>query len=342
MTDAAQSAGFPATYSRLLANELQLTGDTLPALLAGTALTPDDLLSLSHTVSAADQYRLIRNALAFERQPALGLWIGCRMPLSAHGAIGMALATAPTPLEAFRVMARFGQLRVPVLTTHVSEGDHWVTLEVHSQLPMDAVGRFLIEVLLASALTFIGERGTPQLSLAFPPPDHADAYRALLGITPRFGQPTHQLRIQRSALLHPNPLHDPLLHPHALALCEQLQTPQQPDSQWQTRVTALLRQHPGRLWPLEDIARALHVAPRTLTRHLHREGHRYQQLRDQELQRQARQLLRQSDHTVTSVALMLGYQDVASFRRAFQRWTGEAPGPWRRQHERDWPEKSPD
>ena len=40
-------------------------------------------------------------------------------------------------------------------------------------------------------------------------------------------------------------------------------------------------------------------------------------------------LIRESSHTVTSIAPLLGYSEIASFTRAFQRWTGRAPSQYR-------------
>ena len=43
----------------------------------------------------------------------------------------------------------------------------------------------------------------------------------------------------------------------------------------------------------------------------------------------ARQMLSQTDMTVTGIAYRLGYTDVASFVRGFRRVTGQSPTAWR-------------
>ena len=96
------------------------------------------------------------------------------------------------------------------------------------------------------------------------------------------------------------------------------------------QVLALLHKAEGQA-DLDTIADRLHMSPRTLIRKLKQEDTRFQQLRDQTLSRRATQLLSLPHYTVAAVAEDLGYTDVASFRRAFQRWFGTSPGKFRQE-----------
>ena len=57
---------------------------------------------------------------------------------------------------------------------------------------------------------------------------------------------------------------------------------------------------------------------------------RFRQLLDGVRFRESAQLLEQSDLTVEQIALRLGYSSPANFSRAFRRWSGHAPGAYRR------------
>ncbi|GIX18013.1 MAG: transcriptional regulator [Rhodothalassiaceae bacterium] len=94
---------------------------------------------------------------------------------------------------------------------------------------------------------------------------------------------------------------------------------------WTGRVRAAL--HRG-CTSLEDVAAALHVAPRTLRRHLRSEGARFRQLRAELTNERARLLLAQG-WSVDRVAEDLGYADTRSFRRAFVSWNGMTPAAFR-------------
>ncbi|MCC2658235.1 MAG: AraC family transcriptional regulator [Panacagrimonas sp.] len=84
-------------------------------------------------------------------------------------------------------------------------------------------------------------------------------------------------------------------------------------------------------WPaLTECARALHLSSATLQRHLAREGLSFQSLKDELRRDLAIQRLNTSRVPLTELASELGFADSASFQRAFKKWTGGAPGMYRR------------
>jgi AraC-like DNA-binding protein len=88
---------------------------------------------------------------------------------------------------------------------------------------------------------------------------------------------------------------------------------------------------------LARMAAGLCMSPRTLKRRLRAHGVRFRQLLDGVRFRESAQLLEQSDLTVEQIALRLGYSSPANFSRAFRRWSGHAPGAYRRAEAlRDW------
>ena len=154
---------------------------------------------------------------------------------------------------------------------------------------------------------------------AAPPPVHVGEYARFLHSPCHFWSGENRVVIPLSVLAQPNPFRDKALYRQALSQCEQLEQEQQVTvADWRQRILHLLRQHPGKLWTLAELAGYFHVSGRTLIRYLKAEGVSYQQLLDQELARQALDLLQIERHTVESVALALGYQDATAFRRALQ------------------------
>ena len=85
------------------------------------------------------------------------------------------------------------------------------------------------------------------------------------------------------------------------------------------------------LWPdLARTAQALHMSPSTLQRRLAAEGSSFQALKDQLRREVAIYRLHTSDTALAKLAIELGFSDTAAFQRAFKRWTGLAPGSYRR------------
>jgi AraC-like DNA-binding protein len=70
------------------------------------------------------------------------------------------------------------------------------------------------------------------------------------------------------------------------------------------------------------------MSRRTLQRELRLHGTTYQLLVERFRARHATILLRERRLETKDIAFVLGFQDVGSFRRAFQRWTGCAVGEW--------------
>ncbi|MGV8892680.1 MAG: AraC family transcriptional regulator [Burkholderiaceae bacterium] len=77
-------------------------------------------------------------------------------------------------------------------------------------------------------------------------------------------------------------------------------------------------------------ARALHFSVRTLSRRLAEEGTTFQVVKD-ELRRDIAILqLIKTDLPIATIGSAIGFDDPATFNRAFKLWTGSAPGAYRR------------
>lgn len=80
---------------------------------------------------------------------------------------------------------------------------------------------------------------------------------------------------------------------------------------------------------IHDIAQELHISSRTLQRRLAEEGVQFQHLLEQVRHKLAKNYLQSSELELTEIAFLLGYQEPASFHRAFLQWEGQPPGQWR-------------
>lgn len=79
-------------------------------------------------------------------------------------------------------------------------------------------------------------------------------------------------------------------------------------------------------------ARELGVSARTLQRRLHELGTSYQAVLDAVRRETARHLLDSTDMAHGEIAFFLGFEEVNSFMRAFQRWERHTPAQWRALH----------
>lgn len=327
---------FPATYSRLMARELQLDEAGQQALLAGTSLTPETLTRLDVEIAADEQFTIIRNALALSGDPAFGLQWGSHLYTSAHGALGQLITASASVAEGMRAISRYPYLRGRFADVSMSQDEGWLDIHMTSLLPLDEVGLFFMEALLMttqrSIELILGHRFSEgEILLGYPPPGHAASYARYLLCPYRFSAATTCIRIPLRLADTPNPLSDPEGFREAQRRCELINATIRQRDGWQQRVAALLAAHPGQIWTQQEIAAHLGLSTRTLIRHLKAEGSSYQAILDDTLSRQAKASLALPRHTVEAVALALGYQDVSAFRRAFKRWCGMSPAQYKQQ-----------
>jgi AraC-like DNA-binding protein len=81
---------------------------------------------------------------------------------------------------------------------------------------------------------------------------------------------------------------------------------------------------------VSEVAASMHMSSRTLQRRLEGESTRFTEVLDRARLGEARRLLADPSASLTDVAFRLGFADLATFSRAFKRWTGKPPGQWRR------------
>ena len=82
------------------------------------------------------------------------------------------------------------------------------------------------------------------------------------------------------------------------------------------------------------VAERLAMTARTLQRRMRDEGAQFARLRDQVRMEYACRRLRHGECDMPALARRLGFSDIANFYHAFRRWTGCAPGAYRKNQAR--------
>ncbi|PMR77348.1 AraC family transcriptional regulator [Billgrantia endophytica] len=81
---------------------------------------------------------------------------------------------------------------------------------------------------------------------------------------------------------------------------------------------------------VKDVAAALHMSVRTLSRRLAAEGTHFQAVKDEFRRDFAVQALTRTERPLLGISDDLGFEDLACFSRAFKAWTGNSPAAYRR------------
>lgn len=159
------------------------------------------------------------------------------------------------------------------------------------------------------------------------PSDRAEL-RRVLGPNLQFDAPDNSLLIEPALL--DRPLRSAGSRTRAL-LRHVLRTEQEPvDPGLVERVDSVIRAMlPYARCTLPDLSRALGMAPRTLQEHLQARGRSFQDIRDAVRADLAAKYLRDSRLSLTQIADVLGFAELAVFSRCFRRWHGTSARQWR-------------
>ena len=335
---------FPMTLLEIAADR----GFSMTELLARAkiAMAPGEIFETGLSFEQQDELmHVVGQALD---DPRLGVEMGWRLPPTALGSVGYAVLSSATGAEALEVTQRFWPLvgRATILT--IDTRGEITSIGIAVRLPMDEARRImLIESTFVSiyrgvlALVPDATEDT-EVWFDFPEPLQAAHVRMRLGVV-RYDMPACQFRFPTRFLSRPLPMANPVALRAAVKWCEREETERGlAEARWTDRVQADLKAGPGGYASLEQIARRLGMAPRTLRRRLREEGTRYSVLLETARRRDALRLLENPSLTAQQIAEMLGYLDPANFTRAFRRWTRQTPSAYRRALARGTAPNAPD
>jgi AraC-like DNA-binding protein len=325
----------PINYVRLIARELQLKEGDLALLLQDTALEPADLQTGGATLTVAEQFTILRNALNISGDAALGFRIGKLLHVSTHGSLGMAALTSTNLHEAITALCDYARIRAPFIHIEAEIKGQQMVLAIQSSLDIDADIRpttmegfcMLIQQIVEFVIT--RELDDGEVLLDYSPPAHAEAYRREFHSPVRFDCDRVEFRVPRSLLSTPCPTADRDAYLHATQLCRETLRKLIGNDSTEAQVKRILLASPLGTISQQAVAQQLCITPRTLIRRLKHENTSYRNVHESVLTELARQYLTEQSISVDVVAELLGYSDAANFRRAFKRWHGATPQQYR-------------
>lgn len=301
-------------------------------VLAGTGLRTPELLAADTVVSAHQEMTAVRNlAVRLGHPPHLGVELGRYYRVTTLGPYGYACLTAPTIGAALGVALEFWELTYGfgTLEAEVVEQNLYVRYLDHG-IPED-VRPLIVERDLLAAFSVVGElAGRPvrprEVRLSYPAPAHTDGLTRILGVAPRFEQPSNSVSFPLGVLDQSLPHADPDAHARFVEQCRGLLARRR-----DTSAAELVRELRARLAgaggtpSFEELAERAAISPRTLRRRLAAAGTSYRVLLDQARHAAADRLLAETGDSVEEIAVRLGYAEAASFIHAYKRWTGTTP-----------------
>ncbi|MGK8184076.1 ornithine utilization transcriptional regulator OruR [Pseudomonas aeruginosa] len=324
----------PVAYAEALLDLVAEYGVSRQALFDAARVRPEVLDSPNGRLSFLDFNQLTYSAQALCGEPALGLVLGQRLNVSAHGILGYAVLSSANLGKAIQFALKYYRVLGLAYELELVLDDGRAELRAVESMPLGAASVFAAEGLMATlysiACFLVGEPlQDVRVGFAYPPPAHARRYAEVFGVAAEFEQPWHWLSMPSEYLERPMALANPATVQMCEQQCEALLATLDVQEGLLTRVRRLLLARPGDFPDLEQAARELHTSGRSLRRHLLSLGTTYQQVLDDVRKRLALQYLTTTQLPLYEIALLLGFNDSSNFRRAFRKWTGKLPSDYR-------------
>jgi AraC-like DNA-binding protein len=301
-------------------------------LLAGSGIRLDDLQRSETRITISQEMRVCANAAALRN--SLGLELGLRMHVSAYGMLGYALLASPTLGDALRLALDYPALLGTYFGLSLQQDGDLVWLRADGYREQQELEAFHVEFCLASLKLICDDLLGATLPLAgarfrHTAPDYREQYLRSFACPLNFQAEDNAFGFASSWLAQPLPLADPITYRDMREQCRQRNNEFVHRQTLIVRIRLLLRDRLADAPSLEQLAQQVHCSARSLRRHLQAAGTSYQALLDELRYEKARELLSQGQMPICRIAEAMGYSETASFRHAFQRWSGLPPSRFR-------------
>jgi AraC-like DNA-binding protein len=299
-------------------------------LLRKAGLTLQQIDNTALRLSVKKQIKLLNLVAAGLGDELFGFHIGQDFDLREIGMLYYVMASSETLGNALQRAARYSRITNEAVHLKYRENRNIV-------ITIEYIGvarhqdRHQIEFFMVALIRLVRHlSGYNLLPVRVTLTHHRDgfqsAFKSFFGCDVAFGGRGDEIAFATSVQSIPLASADSFLHAMLVAQYEQMQANR-------LRPAALRASVENEIAPLlphgnaqvSEIARKLGMSQRTLARHLAAEGLSFSVILDEMKFDLARHYLMESDLPVTTIAWLLGFQEVSAFTHAFKRWTGVTP-----------------
>jgi AraC-like DNA-binding protein len=301
--------------------------DDAAALLAAAGLPPGAAdepctVPLSRVVAFVDE------AARRRRDPVLGLSLADAVPEGTYEAAELLVRTAATVGEGLAALARHASLINPIGQFSYEEGPDLAELHYLVAGQREGLGRHLNEYTLAYVVRSLGRVLGGPLPLtavwfAHERASQRERVESYFGCPVRFGAPSSGVSFPRTVAARRLLSGDRVVFGYFSRQAEQRRRESSPAPFSLSVARAVEHEIGFARADLGSVARHLAVTERTAQRRLREEGTQFREVLDQARKRCSEGLVKQRTPD-ERIAEILGFADVATYRRAARRWASES------------------
>ena len=330
------SANFmvPVYYLRQIADHVRDAGGDVTRWLEQNQLRVSQLADAQLLLPFASFRRLVLDAQALSGDAAIGLRVGARLGVNAHGILSFAVISSSTLRQTLELFERYIALRTPLVSaSHRIEGNQ-VLVQFQTQHLLGEIEHIVLEAVILTVKNVFDYviAGDHQLGMvAFPhaEPAYAALAQQLFQTEVRWGQNWAGFALPLAALDQPLKMADELSCVEAANICQSAYESLARNETMAARIRKTLHERRREFPTLNELADSFHLTPRTLHRRLLDEGTSYNEILEEVRHVLAVEYLKAGQLDMQEIAYELGYSDLSNFRRAFKRWEGVSPSSWK-------------
>ncbi|MBZ6075922.1 AraC family transcriptional regulator [Microvirga sp. WGZ8] len=277
--------------------------------------------------------RLLSLSVARSNCPHFGLLVGRRATILSLGMMGRLMQHSETVGEALHslVSSLSIQNRGAVSSLTVCDDIALFSYSVYQRdvESVEQISDGALAVVINALRTLIGSEWNPsEVLLPRAAPADLQPYRRHFRTPVRFNQEVAAIVFPACDLKRRIAGADPLLRTMLEERIKRMRS--EPGSEFPDDIRRLLRMRlTNNRCSANDIADLLAMHRRTLSRRLKGSGLGYRTIANEVRFEIARQLLEDTEVSLSQIAAALGYSEASAFTRAFRRWSGQTPTAWR-------------
>jgi len=284
----------------------------------------------------ADVFFSLHERLDEELGPGFSVRVGLQMQIEDYGVLGLSWRTCSKAGEIFERSERYFKLLSNTYVFKVEAAGevsrvHLLREPYRQGVALSNEATFAATVVVLQAMT---EADIHPVEVAFQHKVPADlsSHEAAFQCPVQFGQPHNYIAYRTANLNHRTAKADISIN-HFLVerVEEETKGIQVSPLKVAADVEALVKDAlPGGIPGILQIGEHMGMSSRTLTRRLSESGLSFREMVRNTQEKVARELLRNTAHSIGEIAFQTGFSEQSAFSRAFKRWTGQSPVAYRR------------
>ena len=322
-------------FARCMLRNASSLGINEQTLLKAAQLSPSLLREPQSRISP-QQLAMLHRAMWEEYDDELFGLTKTPMKVGIFQLIAERMIMCETLLDALVEAKRFYRLVSNSITFELTTVGDRVQLSIVLTDPEFDPEHMLVEFLLLVWHRFpswlVGEViPLQEVHFAYSAPEHKEEYSLLYPGPCHFNKPKNMLIWHADSLKWPVRRNAKQLKQYLKQVPLPWFSKQHYAESFTDRVVNMLVESPESTFlSLEDVAKKIHVTPRTVRRKLKEENSCFKQLKDNVRRDRAIYWLSLENMTVAEASRYSGYSEPSAFVRAFRQWTGITPGDYRK------------